>query len=145
MIRSENTYFHKCFCYRLYILFPETHVIARACAGTHPSKFTFAIYCTCKIIVFSVCFVIIIYFLWGEIFQRFFIEDYIQEIWNVINCKMLLKYFEKINCLLVSSTRHYLSLLDILLCSHFHEQCICLKQTWTSWLIDQLLTLHSTT
>ena len=45
-----------------YILFLETHVIALARAGTHASKFVCAIYCTHKNIVFSLCFVIIIYF-----------------------------------------------------------------------------------
>ena len=35
------------------ILFPETHAIARARAGTHVSKFTCAIYHTCEITVFS--------------------------------------------------------------------------------------------
>ena len=35
------------------ILFPETRAITRACAATHASKFTCAIYCTCEIIVFS--------------------------------------------------------------------------------------------
>ena len=35
------------------ILFSETRAIASACAGTHTSKSMCAIYCTCKIIVFS--------------------------------------------------------------------------------------------
>ena len=35
------------------ILFPETRAIACARIGTHASKFMCAIYCTCKIIVFS--------------------------------------------------------------------------------------------
>ena len=41
---------------------PEMHAIAFACTGTHTSKFTCALYCMRKIIVFSLCFVIIIYF-----------------------------------------------------------------------------------
>ena len=48
---------------------------------THTSKFMCAIYCTCKIIVISLCFVIVIYFPLGEVFHwKFFIEDHIQEI-----------------------------------------------------------------
>ena len=35
------------------ILFPEMRAGTRARAGTHASKFTWAIYCTCEIIVFS--------------------------------------------------------------------------------------------
>ena len=45
-----------------YILFLETHVIALARAGTHGIKFVCAIYCTHKNIVFSLSFVITIYF-----------------------------------------------------------------------------------
>ena len=61
----ENTWFHGWgvyFCIfgekvelinDILILFPETYVIACSHAATHPSKFTCAIYCTRKIIVFS--------------------------------------------------------------------------------------------
>ena len=34
-------------------LFPEVSAIVHACSGTHASKSTYAIYCTCKLIVFS--------------------------------------------------------------------------------------------
>ena len=117
---------------KTHILFPEMCAITRACAGTHPSKFTCAIYCTCKIIVYS---------LWRN-FSLGII--YIHEISNIINYKILQKkyiahQFPQIN--------HFLSLLDmdILLCTSFHEQYICLKPTWNSWLIHRLLTLYSTT
>ena len=38
---------------KIHILFPETGVIAHACAGNHPNKFMCAIYRTREIIVFS--------------------------------------------------------------------------------------------
>ena len=41
----------------------HTHMQANTC------KFTGTVYCTHKIIVFSICFVIITYFLWAEIFH----------------------------------------------------------------------------
>ena len=71
---------------------------------------------------------------------------------NIIRMKfktwLIIKYFRK-NMLLISflKKKHYLSLLDtdILSCSHFHKQCICSKPTWTSWLINRLLTLNGTT
>ena len=40
-------------------LFPETHVIA--CANTHLSNFTCDVYCTCKIIVFSLFVLLLLY------------------------------------------------------------------------------------
>ena len=46
----------------LCILFPETCAFARAGTGTHTSSFMCAIYWMHRIIVFSLCFVIIIYF-----------------------------------------------------------------------------------
>ena len=52
-----------------YILFPETRAIAGARAGTDANKLTYAIYCTREIVVFSLCFVIIVYFPQGETFH----------------------------------------------------------------------------
>ena len=46
----------------LVILFPKTGAIARTHADTHASNFTCVIYHTWEIIVFSLCFVIILYF-----------------------------------------------------------------------------------
>ena len=117
---------------KIHILFPKMHAIAHARTRTNPSKFTCAIYHTRKIIAFSL----------RKTFSLSII--YIHEIENVINYKILQKkhvvhQFPQMN--------HYLSLLDsdILSCSHFHEQCICLKPIRFSWLIHGLLTLHSTT
>ena len=63
-------------------LFPETCVVARACARTHVSKFTCAIYHTHEIIIFSLFLLLLLYISHKEKFsiERFFIEDYIQEI-----------------------------------------------------------------
>ena len=50
--------------------------------------------------------------------------------------------------LLISSLNKPLLIIinmDILLCLHFHERCICSKPTSISWLIHRLLILYSTT
>lgn len=39
-----------------FLLFPERCAIARACTGIHASNFMCAIYCMCKVIVFSFLF-----------------------------------------------------------------------------------------
>ena len=64
------------------ILFPETRAIARTRAGTHASKFTYAIYRTREIIVFSRK-------------EKLFIEGFAIE--------HIVKYFRKILRSLVSS------------------------------------------
>ena len=127
--------------FSLNTLFSEMHVITCAHAGTHASKFTHAINRMCKIIVFSLSVLLLLYI---SCKKKFFFEDYVQEIQKIVNCKIL----RKICCSLVSSNKPLLKSLldtDILLCFHFQEQCICSKPTWISWLIHQLLMLHSTT
>ena len=42
-------------------MFPETQAIAHARAGTHKSKFMCAMYCTHKIIVFSLFVLLLLY------------------------------------------------------------------------------------
>ena len=61
-----------------------------------------------------------------------------------MNCKILEKKFVAHES---PPKNHYLSLLDmdIVLHWHLHKQCISSRPTWISWLIHQLLTLHSTT
>ena len=62
-------------------LFPETCAIAHACIGTQTSKFTCVIYCTCKIIVFSLfVFLLLDSFSKEKFFiEETFIECYVQE------------------------------------------------------------------
>ena len=62
-------------------MFPETQAIAHARAGTHKSKFMCAMYCTHKIIVFSL-FVWLLYISHKEEFliEGSFTEDYREEI-----------------------------------------------------------------
>ena len=62
-------------------MFPETQAIAHARAGTHKSKFMCAMYCTHKIIVFSL-FVLLLYISHKEEFliEGSFTEDYREEI-----------------------------------------------------------------
>ena len=67
----------------VYIMFPKMHAIAQAHTGIHASKFTGVIYCTCKIIAFSLLFYYI------SCREEFFIEHYIHEIYNAINYKIL--------------------------------------------------------
>ena len=59
VVHFTSPFYH----FRRPILFLKTCVVTHSCAGTHADKFTCAIHCMCKIIVFSLCFVIIIYFL----------------------------------------------------------------------------------
>ena len=56
--------------------------------------------------------------------EGFFIEHYIHEIYNLLQNDS-----EKSHYSLVSSNKPSLDT-DILLCLHFHEQCVCLKPTW---------------
>ena len=72
------------------ILFLEMHAIAHAHRRTHTSKFTCAIYCKRKIVVFSLLVLLLLYISCKKFFiERFFIEDYVKEIENVINYKIL--------------------------------------------------------
>lgn len=72
-------------------MFPETCAIARACAGTHASKFTCAIHCMGKFIIFSLFILLLLYISHNKKFliEGFFIEYYMQEMQNVINGKIL--------------------------------------------------------
>ena len=66
-------------------------MITCAHVGMHTSMFTCAIYCTCKIIAFSLFVLLLLYISQKDKFfiEGFLIENYIQEIENVINCKIL--------------------------------------------------------
>ena len=61
---------------------PETQAIAHARAGTHKSKFMCAMYCTHKIIVFSLFVLLLLYISHKEEFliEGSFTEDYREEI-----------------------------------------------------------------
>ena len=63
------------------ILFLEMRAIAHAHRGTHTSKFTCAIYCKRKIVVFSLLVLLLLYISCKKFFiERFFIEDYVREL-----------------------------------------------------------------
>ena len=123
------------------ILFPEACAISRVCADTHANKFMRTICRTCKIKVFSL---LLCYYYKFVVRRNFSLTNFsLNIIYMKFKTQLIIKYFRKN----FPQVKHYLSLLDtgILLCSHFHEQCICSKPTWIFCLMHQLLTLHSTT
>lgn len=62
-------------------MFPEMHAIKHACTGTHASKFTCAIYRTCKIIVFPIVVLLLLCISRKKFFiEWFFIEDFVKVI-----------------------------------------------------------------
>ena len=143
--------------------------------GTHASKIMCAIYCTHKIIVFSLFALLLLYIFHKEKYmlkqtgsfcmfifiarvritwwyisciaevlfitlfsssKRFFIEDYIQEIQNVINCEIYT--LEKICCSLISSNIPLL-----ILTWYWHNFMFALS--WTMYLFKANMNLLANT